>query len=294
MEKKRRKRKSLWGRVYAVGYRFQTHENIISTEDVQPFDIIMPTKSHGFADPFPFKYHDKHYIFVEIMDKYTERGSIGVCCIEDGCKITEIIREEFHMSYPNVFEFWGDIYMIPETYQAEQIRLYKCLEFPYKWKLESVLISGLKVVDFSFYMNGEQMYGMAYDIGADEWKNRYLKCDVNNWKMHEIFPERIAMIDKRPGGNFIFDEKNLFIPVQECGKCYGEYLHFISVKEFNEEKIVEEEVFQVKAKDIKTKRKFIYFDRVHTYNKVGNFETVDMFLYQFSLKKIWLVLTGKI
>lgn len=287
------KRKTLWGRAYAIGYRFISDENDIYSNRTQRFDVIMPTSKNGFADPFPFIYQNKHYIFVEIMDKYTERGSIGVCCIEDGCKVTEIIREEFHMSYPNVFEWNDNIYMIPETYQAEQIRLYKCIEFPYKWQLDSILYQGSKVVDFSFYINQNNLYGIAYDIGTETWSNRYFVCDLCYQEMKEIFPEKINVIDKRPGGNFILKGIDKYIPLQECQRCYGEYLHFVKVNQFNEDIFEQEKKFEIKASDIKLKKRFLRYDRVHTYNRVDNFETIDVFLYQFSLKKIWLVLSGK-
>lgn len=289
----KRKRNTLWCRVYAVGYRFVSDERDIFCDRTQKFEVIMPTYKNGFADPFPFIHNNRHYIFVEIMDKFTERGSIGVCCIEQGCKVTEIIREEFHMSYPNAFEWNGNIYMIPETYQSEQIRLYKCVEFPFKWQLEAILYQGLKVVDFSFYLQDDILYGMAYDIGSENWKNRYFMCDLNILEMREIFPEKINVVDKRPGGNIFIKGVDKYIPLQECQRCYGEYLYFVKLNQFNEDNLEHEKKFEIRARDILLKRKFLRYDRVHTYNQLENFETIDVFLYQFSLKKIWLVLTGK-
>lgn len=74
------------------------------------------------------------------------------------------------------------------------------------------------------------------------------------------------------------------LPLQECSRCYGEYLHFIRIKTFSDNEIDQTELFQIKASNIKT-NKLIKYDRIHTYNRVSNFETIDLLIYQFSLKK---------
>ena len=74
------------------------------------------------------------------------------------------------------------------------------------------------------------------------------------------------------------------LPLQECSRCYGEYLHFIRIKTFSDNEIDQTELFQIKASNIKT-NKLIKYDRIHTYNRASNFETIDLLIYQFSLKK---------
>jgi len=292
ISKRKKKKKTLWCRTYVTGYRFSDNA-YISPNDKKKFKIIMPTRKYGYADPFPFIYEGKHYIFVEITDKFTERGSIGVCCLEESNKVVEVIKEPFHMSYPNEFEWNGNIYMIPETFEAEEIRLYMAESFPYKWRCVSVLKKGLKVVDFSFQLIDNIIYGIAYDIGSEEWKNRFFKLNMADKKMVELYPQQKQFFDMRPGGNFYLNGTSQVLPLQECSRCYGEYLHFIRVKTFNDNEIDQTELFQIKASNIKT-NKLIKYDRIHTYNRVSNFETIDLLIYQFSLKKIWLVLTKKI
>ena len=51
-----------------------------------------------------------------------------------------MIEEDFHLSFPYIFEHKKNIYMIPESAQNQDIRLYKCTNFPYSWQLEKVLI----------------------------------------------------------------------------------------------------------------------------------------------------------
>lgn len=69
--------------------------------------------------------------------KNNGRGVLGCLCLSDGdtC-FKEVLNENFHLSYPNVFEYDGSIYMLPETFESNQLRLYKCVSFPYKWELD--------------------------------------------------------------------------------------------------------------------------------------------------------------
>ena len=272
-------------RVYAIGYRFIDKNECLMNNTNKKFKLIMPSKKYGYADPFVVHKDDKHYIFVEIMDKYTERGSIGVCCVEDGCKVQEIIKEDFHMSYPNVFVWNNKYYMIPETYQAKELRLYVAEEFPYKWKFEATLISGLELVDFSFITDNEYLIGIAQDIENKRYKNRYFKINMNTFSGQEIFPDAEDAIDKRPGGNFFEHKGSMYLPMQECNKCYGEFLHVVQSQTLSEDKVVHVERKQIKANQISV-NKLIAYDRIHTYNRSDDMEVIDIFLYKVSLKKV--------
>lgn len=288
---RKRKRKSWFARAYVVGYRCATDNLSIEKNSKQKFKVIMPSLKYGYADPFPVIYNGKHYIFAEIMDKFTEHGCIGVCCIEEHSKFVKVIDEPFHMSYPNVFELDGTYYMIPETHEARDIRLYVSDDFPYKWKLKKILVSDQNVADFSFFIKGDIMYAIAWD--NDRKSSHLYRVSLNNFETEELFPNREALIDMRPGGNFYTSNDKLIIPLQECSRCYGEYLRFVETKVFTDNNIEQKELFQLKSKDVKVDKLIIY-DRLHTYNRVDDFEVIDLLIYQISPKQVWLKLTRQI
>ena len=60
------------------------------------------------------------------------------------CKIGIALIEEFHLSYPYLFEFKDDLYMCPETGEKGEIRLYKCIDFPLKWVFHKTTLLMLK------------------------------------------------------------------------------------------------------------------------------------------------------
>lgn len=92
-------------------------------------------------------------MFVERMSRWRLFGTIAVCEIYDDKTISpfkEVLVEPIHLSYPNVFEYKGKIYMIPESGHNYDIRLYVSNDFPYKWEFIKVLFSGANFVDTSF------------------------------------------------------------------------------------------------------------------------------------------------
>lgn len=166
-------------KAYAIGYRYNMDSDSWKKHGEIPYSVIMPTKDEWYADPFPFIFDEKHYIFVEIM-KNGRKGTIGYTCLEtDGGKIHEIIREPFHMSYPNVFQYEEEIYMIPETNQANQIRLYRALAFPEKWECCSILYDDICCVDTSLYFEKNKIFAETYDQVLE--KNRFFVLNMDNF-----------------------------------------------------------------------------------------------------------------
>ena len=51
------------------------------------------------------------------------------------------------MSFPYLFDYQQELYMLPETGESNSIRLYKCVEFPLKWEYQKEILSGVRAVD---------------------------------------------------------------------------------------------------------------------------------------------------
>jgi len=120
---------------------------------------LRPAQGTWIADPFVIDYDGRTYCFVEEFVQALGRGRIAVydTTNADPQRLGVAIEEEFHLSFPFVFKFNGCLFMCPESADAGQIRLYRCLGSPLHWKLETVLIDGLRAVD-----------SMLIDLG-NEW-----------------------------------------------------------------------------------------------------------------------------
>jgi hypothetical protein len=105
------------------------------------------------ADPFVICRNGKDYCFVEDLDHVKQRGSIAVYELSklEGSRVGTALEEDFHLSFPYLFEFQGELYMCPESSENRDIRIYKCIEFPLRWKLERVIMKNLSAVDSMFF-----------------------------------------------------------------------------------------------------------------------------------------------
>jgi hypothetical protein len=108
---------------------------------------------HSLADPFVISRNGRNYCFVEDLDHLKGRGTIAVYELRDGDSkfVGTVLDEEFHLSFPYLFEFRGELYMCPESSANKDIRIYKCMEFPLQWKLEKIVMKNISAADTMFF-----------------------------------------------------------------------------------------------------------------------------------------------
>jgi hypothetical protein len=137
--------------LFGLTERWQVH---YKRRDWQQLDLqsdgVIPNPPGGyFADPFLRATPQGMYCFVEEFVDSSQRGVISVLRL--GAKgpvyLGKVLDEPFHLSFPYLFEFAGDLYMCPEAHQSKQIRIYKCKSFPLQWELHSVAMDQLAAVD---------------------------------------------------------------------------------------------------------------------------------------------------
>ena len=156
---------------------------------------------------------------------------------------------------------------------------YKAVDFPYKWELQSVLYDDIAVVDTVFVKTEDNiMYAVGQKL--PEKKNVLFKIDTNTWKA-ELAALKGNYVDKRPAGNFIQYDNGIYHALQECGRVYGEYLRLCKLDSFDGETLQEKEIgtYSVSDMTINSKRNY---RRVHTLNKMGSLEVIDLLYYQFN------------
>jgi hypothetical protein len=69
-----------------------------------------------------------------------------------------VLAEPFHLSFPYLFEFDGTIYMCPECHASRQIRLYRSIEFPYKWEFAKAIMTDVSASDTMVFQEGERWW----------------------------------------------------------------------------------------------------------------------------------------
>jgi hypothetical protein len=126
---------------------FAKHNNF--SKSLWRFTEVENPKGRYFADPFVFNYRGDTFLFAEDYSQHNSKGSISAMQVIGNTveHIGVVLEEDFHLSFPFVFEAYDEIYMVPESSQAREIRLYKCIDFPRTWELEHVMMENVSAAD---------------------------------------------------------------------------------------------------------------------------------------------------
>ena len=182
---------------------------VITFRDVKDID------AEFVADPFMATEGGKWYMFFEVLNKKTKKGEIAFAIRGNhfGEWVYEkvVITEPFHLSYPYVFKWNDDWYMVPESYQASSVRLYKAKRFPTDWVFVGTILSGDEYLDSSlFWYRGkwwlfttvkrdETLLRLFYSERLDgEWREHALSPVVKNTPRRARSGGRIIFVDGRP------------------------------------------------------------------------------------------------
>lgn len=194
------------------------------------------------ADPFLIQENGNWYMFFEIFNSSTDQGDIGLAVSTDG-KNWEydrvVLDESFHLSYPYVFQWEGDYYMIPESKEAFSVSLYKAEQFPYAWKQVRTLFKG-NFSDPSLIHYKDHWWIFVAERN-DILRLFYSGSLEGDWTEHPHSPVVLHNLRKaRPSGRVIDLKDTLVRFTQDCEKAYGEKVNAFIITELTPETYKEE------------------------------------------------------
>lgn len=227
----------------------------------QELNAIYPPKNRFWADPFLWSKNGRYYIFFEDFPFETWRGLISVIEIDQqGRQISEsqpVLEESYHLSYPYLFEYEGELYMMPEKCSQNRVDIYRCVEFPYNWAFDKTLISSCKIVDTTLLQHQNKWWLLAAMKQGRVRINEslfafYAESPISDtWTPHESNPLVRDLCGGRPAGRIIQDsEGRLLRPSQNCLRRYGHGLNLNSISTLTTTAYSEEVVWQKTATDI--------------------------------------------
>jgi hypothetical protein len=256
-------------------YDFQ---DSLNTESLNKFQKIIPPKDRFWADPHIVFKNNTYYIFFEEFDYQQNKGHISYFTIDqDGkySKPTKIIEQPFHLSYPFVFEYENQMFMIPETKTKKSIQLYKCLKFPEKWEFQKNLLTNIDAVDSTifFYENKWWMFtGIRENIRSD-WNNLHIFFTDNpttaNWIPHPMNLITKNIKNSRPAGAIFIEDGQIFRPAQISSiEEYGKAIVINQINILNENNYEEEEIKIIEPWEKRIKG-------IHTLNHANKLTILD-------------------
>jgi len=229
---------------------------VYKKSDEKKWHKIIPDSSVFQADPFIVFNNDKYYVFYEELKFENYHGYLMVAELDlaNNKLINEkvILKQEHHLSFPNVFEENGRYYMIPECANSHCVDLYECTNFPYQWDKKQTLIDNIEAVDTTPLKtdNGWYLFTTEITKGADcnDELSIYKSSDLFNAPFTKLYDEPVIsdVTNARMAGHFIKRDDELFRVSQNCGKRYGHQAHINKVLQI-EEGYKEERVDTLKA-----------------------------------------------
>lgn len=199
------------------------------------------------ADPFLVVNDETLYLFYEEY-KYRGKGILMATSTNDLVNWSQpwvALEEDFHLSYPWVFQQDGLWYMIPETSAKHEIRLYKAVDNHFeRFEFVKTLLahdggdpypvmdycdSSIVEKDGKFYLFTTLQHGYGNEL--------HLFCSDaldGNYVPHPLSPVVVGDEYGRNGGHPLDFHGTLYRFAQDCCGEYGKDIHFFKINELSE------------------------------------------------------------
>lgn len=246
--------------------------------ELSAFRILENRPDAWRADPFIFEHGGEEFMFYEEYCKLDEKGHIRCARLNQGGSLIDdqaVLEEDFHLSYPFVFSWQGSIYMVPESFMKNEIRLYRCEEFPGRWVFEKTLLSGFEFVDATLHsQNGTwYLFVCTSECGGPLNEELFLfhaKTPLGPWQPHCQNPIKSDVRSARPAGRPFIHEGNLLRPAQDCTEKYGRRLSMCNIRTLSETSYDEELLFSYEPSSSGR------LTGCHTISRGRKFEAIDI------------------
>lgn len=243
--------------------------------------IPLPLSKEKFiADPFVVNQNGNDYIFFEEYVYAKNKAHISVIEVNKDGTMTNartVLEKPYHLSYPFVFKWQGEWYMIPETAANNTVELYRCNQFPYQWELIKYLFKNTLLIDCTLWYHDNRwwLFAVTQNHALTTTNDQLLlfyseDLFSTGWKAHPQNPVVTDISNCRPAGRIFSKNGNYYRPAQNnASKQYGYGVKLNRIEVINEFEYRETLVDEYNPENIK------YLKAVHTYNFSENFSVID-------------------
>jgi hypothetical protein len=254
-------------------------DNAVDT--VQSLWCELPGSVDRFrADPFVWRDRaGQYHLFFEELSYSDNRGVISHVLIDrKNHRWTGdpqmVLSRPYHLSYPFIFEYEGDMFMIPETSENRTVEVYRATQFPDSWVLHKTIMTDVIAADTTLYQEGQTWWmwtslAREGEPNYDELSVYFAASPFGPWTSHPMNPVvsdcRCARMAGRP---FIDKDNKLIRPAQNCEKEYGASLLFCEVVELTRTSYSE--------RMAGTRMPPRGYQGTHTWNAMGDITVMDL------------------
>jgi hypothetical protein len=246
--------------------------------DLKGYTRVVPPKDRDWADPFAIEKNGRYFVFFEELPYASGKAHISMIEVKPGGSHgapIRVLERDYHLSYPFLVEDGGELYMIPESARNDTVELYRCIDFPLRWKLEKTLLEGLRLVDATFHRGPDRwwMFANAAASGSrvfdDELHLFHADKLLGPWQPHRRNPVKSDARCARPAGKLYWRNGALYRPAQICVPLYGAGLSINRVQRLTLEDYAERQVERILPAN--------GLLGLHTLNRAGDLTVIDAF-----------------
>lgn len=254
------------------------------TDGFERFRQLKSPDGVFWADPFAVYENGRHYIFVEEFIYSINKAHISLLELDSAGSLIshrKVIERPYHMSYPFIFKEGGCWYMIPETASNNTVELYRCIDFPYSWEFQKIIMKDVSATDTTLFYHNEKWWLFAtldqtgsVSGGSTELFLFYAGSPFSdNWVSHPLNPVVSDEAGARCAGNLFVRDGIIFRPSQDCSVRYGRGFNLKKVTVLNEYEYNETTVNEIKPLWDKRLR------GTHTFNFANGLTVIDTYRY---------------
>ena len=263
---------------WSIAFRFAQSEPW--TGSLEGFHRLDAPGDGFWADPFPIQRNGKSYIFFEELPTAKGRAHISVIEVDRAgraSKPVRVVQRDYHLSYPFLVEDGGQLYMVPESAENRTIEIYRCIDFPHRWRRERVLIDNIFAADATLHRHDDGRWWMFANIAAngaeihDELHVFTSDTLLGEWKPLDGNPVKSDVRGARPAGRLFTENGILYRPSQICAPLYGAGIALQRVTRMDEhfEEREERRIVPAAGEGVLG---------LHTINRAGDLSVTDAFV----------------
>lgn len=243
------------------------------------FKPLIPPPDRYWADPFIYINENRYFVFIE--EKIYQIGLGRIACLEldaNGNLLSQqtVLERPYHLSYPFLFEYQNQLYMVPETAGNRTLEIYRCTRFPDQWEFVQNLMQDVYAVDATLLEHDGKWWLFANIKQGEKgsslsqlflfWADSPLS---QHWTRHPQNPVVNDAHTARPAGYIFSKNGDLIRPSQDNSIRYGKALNFNRITKLNETEY--EEIIEAKFGPPRTNK----IQATHTFNKNGDLTVID-------------------
>ncbi|WP_421939502.1 glucosamine inositolphosphorylceramide transferase family protein [Pedobacter sp.] len=234
-----------------IGYVYQSVESLIAHKQLNADIKWFKEDTVDYAaDPFVVDVAGKTRVYYEELNFWKGKGELMMVddlSFGNKKKVTGVIPEAIHLSYPYMINTVHGLYCIPETSEAMEVALYKVdVDNPEKLVKKKVLLKGKAFVDSSivFFQN---KYWLFTSVPGENTHLYVYHSDTldGDYKGHQLNPIRVKKEHCRAAGKLFMFQSELYRATQNPTHKYGGSIIINKIELLNESSFHASPLFEI-------------------------------------------------